>query len=645
MEYRDDGLVTAETAAEVLAPPKKYEYTLDDFFGSAPYDKLYEYICSPFIFQQEVAKMAINASEVGFKGFKGTLKVFLEAQKADARKHMVPNQTEFDGPYSELDCGEWHATDFGIYRDNIYGNREYACHHAIMPVERLVNIDTSEVKLRLAYKRPGKDKKWQTTIVGKDVVSTSRTIVQLSTQGISVTSTTASALVDFLNDIENRNYDVIPESKSIGRLGYIPGEGFSPYVDGLVFDGDASFKNLYGCVKSKGLIGNWLDTAMECRKMSVTARIMLAASFASPILSIVGSLPFFVHLWGVDSGTGKTVALMLAASVWGDPALGSYVQTFNATQVGQERTAAFLNHLPFCIDELQLTKDSRGKSNFDVYQLAQGVGRARGRRNGGIDSAPTWSCCFLTTGESPIVSGSAGAGAVNRVIDIECTAGSAVITDGQRIANALKQNYGHAGELFISKLYNPDGLEDRLDSVRGIYQDNYKELCSGDSTEKQAMAAAAILTADTLSRILVFGDSPTEAEKNALTVKDIRDFLASKEAVSAGHRAYDWLCDWVAANVNHFNTDQSAAQGETYGVLEGNMAYIIRGVFDRVVQEAGFSNSATLSYLRNNRLIEVRPGKGKGYTKTKRIGGTTPQCVWLRLNGAADLDEEDMLPL
>lgn len=636
MIFQDDGLVTVETAAEVMEPPKKYEYTLDDFFGSEPFDTLYKFIGAPFIFQQEVAKMAINAAEVGFKGFKSTLKVYLDARKEDQRKNLIPNQTEFDGPYKELDCGEWHSTDFGIYRDNAYGNREYACSHAIMPVERLVNIDTAEVKLKLAYKRPGRDKKWQTTIVGKDVVSTSRTIVQLAMQGISVTSTSATALVDYLNDIENRNYDVIPESKSIGRLGYIPGEGFSPYVEGLVFDGDASFRNLYGSVKAKGSIGKWLDTALECRKMSVTARIMLAASFASPILSIVGSLPFFVHLWGVDSGTGKTVGLMLAASVWGDPALGSYTQTFNSTQVGQERTAAFLNHLPLCIDELQLTKDSRGRTNFDVYQLAQGVGRARGRRNGGIESAPTWSCCFLTTGESPIVNGSAGAGAVNRVIDIECTAGSAVIVNGQKIANSLKQNYGFAGQSFVSKLY---GSEQTLEIVRDMYNDHYKELCQGDSTEKQAMAAAAILTADDLATHWIFEDGME------LTTKDIREFLASKEAVSAGRRAYDWLCDWVASNANHFNSDQAAAVGETYGVLEGDMAYIIRGVFDRVIQEAGFSASATLSYLRNNRLIEVRPGKGKGYTKTKRIGGTTPQCIWLRLNGSDDIGEEDMLPL
>lgn len=622
---------TGAKEVELIKPPKEYSYTIDDFLSVEPYEELYKYIAMPFVFQTEVAKMAQNATEVGFRGFKATLKVFLDAQKEEQRRNMVPNQTEFDGPYQELDCGEWYSTDFGIYRDNAYGNREYACSHPILPVERLVNIDTGEVKLKMAYKRPGRDKKWQTTIIGKDVISTSRTIVQLASQGISVTSNSASVLVDYLNDIENRNYDAIPESKSIGRLGYIEGEGFSPYVDGLVFDGDASFRNLYGAVQSHGSETEWYKIACECRTMSVTARILLAASFASPLLSVVGSLPFFVHLWGVDSGTGKTVALMLAASVWGNPAVGSYTQTFNGTQVGQERTAAFLNHLPMCLDELQLTKNSKGQSNFDVYQLAQGVGRARGKKSGGVEMVPTWSCCFLTTGESPLTSGSAGAGAVNRVIDIECTAGTVAIKEGHRVANALKRNYGWAGQLFVDKLY---GSEKIRDQVREIYQDFFRDLCDGDSTEKQAMAAAAILTADALATLWIFQDD------NELTVEEIKTFLASKEAVSAGNRAYDWLCDWVASNVNRFYSQDTPPTGETYGVIENSTAYINRGVFNRVVQEAGFSGSATLSYLKSSGKIEA---SGRKYTKCKRVNGVRTECVVLRLpTEDSDLDD---LPL
>ena len=624
-----------------LALPEKYEYTFEDFLGTEPYEKLCQLLPMERIFRLEKAKVAARAKSVKFSGFEGIMSAFIKEYQREKRQNMIANYTEFGDQIMELCCEHWVSTDRGIYRDSLNGGKEYACAHAIMPIKRLVNIDTGEVKIALAYKPPGKYKQWRTTIVDKTTIATSRSITALASQDIAVTSSNASVLVDYLNDMQMINYDVIEECKSIGRLGYIPGEGFSPYVEGLVFDGDASFRNLYQSVESRGSIGTWYETAMECRRQSLTARIMLAASFASPILSLVGSLPFFVHLWGVDSGTGKTVALMLAASVWGNPALGSYVQTFNGTQVGQERTAAFLNHLPVCLDELQLTKDSKGKTNFDVYQLAQGVGRSRGKKSGGVELTPTWSCCFLTTGESPLTSISAGAGAVNRVIDIECTAGSAVLTDGQRISGNLKRNYGFAGQIFVERLYKDEKTQD---AVRQIYQDNFRDLCAGDSTEKQAMAAAAIITADLLASQWVFHDDDETARKLVLDVNDIQEFLASKEAVSAGRRAYDWLCDWVGSNVNRFFNPELPAVGDCYGIIENNTAYINRGVFNKVIQEAGYSYAATLSYLKANSLIETR---GRAFTKSKRINGIRTECVVLNLQAEwdGDCDPDDLLPM
>lgn len=628
------------TEAELTLVPD-YDYSAADFATPVPYERLYELRGSPFIYEMAKEKMAANADRVGFKTFKSLLQKYNKAQLDAKRRNLIPNQTEFDGQSIELNCGTWESTDWGIFRDLPNGGRECACAHPIMPISRLINIDTGEVKLALAFKPPGREKKWRTTIVDKSTVSTARNITSLATQGISVTSNSASALVDYINDMENLNYDIIPEQKSIGRLGYVPGEGFSPFVDGLVFDGDASFRNLYHAVTSSGSQTEWLKTAMECRRQSLTARIMLAASFASPILSMVGSLPFFVHLWGVDSGTGKTVALMLAASVWGNPAPGNYVQSFNGTQVGQERTAAFLNHLPMCLDELQLTKDGKGRSNFDVYQLAQGVGRARGKKSGGVEMTPTWSCCFLTTGESPLTSVSAGAGAVNRVIDIECTAGAVVLTDGQRISGSLKRNYGWAGRDFVERLYKD---EKTRETVQEIYNENFRELCSGDSTEKQAMAAAAIITADFLASQWIFHDSMDDATELVLDVEDIRNFLASKEAVSAGKRAYDWLCDWVASNVNRFVNQDTPPIGDCYGVIENNTAYINRSVFNRVLQDAGYSYAATLSYLKSSNLIETR---GRAFTKGKRINGVLSECVVLKLLSEWDdpVADNELLPM
>lgn len=604
--------------------PEAYHYRYDDFLSEEPYEKLYSFFGVPFVMNQELTKMAANAKAVGFTGLRTQWKCYLEMKNQERKQQaaLVPNQTEFDEQLMELNCGSWESTDFGISRINKFGAREYACTHPIMPVERLVNIDTGEVKLKIAYKRPGRGKRWQYVIISKETASDPKLLNKaMSAIGVSVNQKSAPILMEYLTEIEDLNYDAIPESKSIGRLGYIQGEGFSPYVENLVFDGDACYRNLYSSVMSHGSEVEWFKIASECRTMSVTARIMLAASFASPILSIVGSLPFFVHLWGVDSGTGKTVALMLAASVWGNPAVGSYVQTFNGTQVGQERTAAFLNQLPMCLDELQLTKDSRGRSNFDVYQLAQGVGRSRGKKSGGVEMVPTWSCCFLTTGESPITSLSSGAGAMNRVIDIECTAGTVAVRDGHRVANALKQHYGFAGRMFVDRIYRDEKTQDQ---IRELYQATFKDLCDGDSTEKQAMAAAAILTADALVTEWIFKDG------NCLTFDEITEFMATKAAVSAGARAYDWLINWIDENQNHFYHDDNEPNLDCYGEYDDCYAYINQNVFRSALEGEGFNSKATLSYLRSNGLIEVE--KPDAFTKLKRIRGSRPQRrIWLRL--------------
>ena len=631
--------MTEAPEVEVIQKPFDFSrFTLDKYEDYTAHQYLYDnFYGQSRLYLLAAGEMAKAAKAVGFSGFKQSMKDFVTIENEARRRDLPSKQTEFTDQPLVLDCGQWDCSDRGVFRVGRLGGREMACSHPIMPVERLRSLDTGELKIRLAFCRSGR---WQSVILDAATIATTRTITPaLASQDISVTSATAPALVDFLSEVSDLNRDLIPESKSIGRLGHIPGYGFSPYVPDLVFDGEASFKNLYDTIKQEGSIGAWYDAIMECRRMSVTAKILIAASFAAPILSIVGALPFFVHLWGVDSGTGKTVGLMAAASVWGNPALGSYIQTFNATQVGHERTAAFLNHLPMCIDELQLTKDSHGRSNFDVYQLAQGVGRARGKRSGGIEQTPTWSTCFLTTGESPIYGEASGAGAVNRVLNIECTAGDAVIRDGQRISGVLKQNYGFAGYIFVEKLYSSEKI---LQQVRECYNEHFHELRQGDSTEKQAMAAAAILTADFLASLWIYHDDG----ETVLTAEDIAQFLASRDSVSAGKRAYDWLCDWVSANTNSFYHDEFAPLRDVFGIIEGNLAYINRAVFNDALQKEGFTPLSVLSYLRANHLIQDR--SGKSYTRSRRIGGVRTECVVL-ITGVNCAEESmcagEMLPL
>ncbi len=607
----------------------RYTYTLDDFASSEePYREVYLQP-SQFMRERALEAMAAEASATGFKGFKKIYGAFVRSLRSVNENNGAGeiNPTDFPEQPMELDAGEWHCDYSGVRRVKAYSD-DIACLHPIMPVERLVNIDTGEEKLKIAYY---KGRYWREIIVGKNELFDSSKIIKLAAVGVSVTSQTARFLSEYLCTIEALNYDRLPESESVSRLGYIgSGENFSPYVDGVIFDGDANYGTIYNAVTQKGSFEKWLETALECRRRSITAQIMLAASFASILIDKIGGLCFFVHLWGVESGTGKTVALMLAASVWGDPEIGKYIQTFNATQVGHEKTAAFLNNLPMCIDELQLSKDSHGKSKFDVYQLSQGVGRTRGTKSGGIDATPKWSLCILTTGESPITSESSGAGAVNRVIDIECRAKEAVISDGLGVSQIIKQNYGHAGKVFVDAL-----TEEAVEEAKKIYAKTFKELSSGSTTEKQAMAAAMLLTADELADRFVFKTG------NHLTVSQISEFLKSKASVSAGERGYSYMCSWVAMNSNRFRADNE--NSDIYGVIseDGEYAYINAAVFRKAARDAGFDDRALLSWLKTNSLILTR---GRNMTRGKRINKVNVECVVMKLpseNGEVKFDNID----
>lgn len=593
---------------------------------TAAFEWVYQFHDSKFTESRMLEKISRYLNETfKIRNFKSLYKDYLVEIKGI--RSSATNYSNFDNQPLELFTGEWEADDNSIRRTSS-DETIVACCHPIMPVERLINIDTGLEKLKIAF---SKGKRWRDIIVEKRVVANASKIIDLSDYGISVTSENAKYLVKFLSDVENLNYELIPQKNSFSRLGYIKDEGFIPYVDNLVFDGDLNYKTIFNSIKSNGNFDKWLDEIRKVRRYSKSAEIIIAASFASPLIKICNAQVFFTHLWSSASGTGKTVALMAAASVWADPNLGTYIQTFNSTQVGQERLAAFLNQLPLMIDELQL---NNSKNGFNVYQLSEGVGRSRGNKYGGIDATPTWANAILTTGETPLISTCSGAGAYNRVIDIECKSTEKVIEDGQKTTTIIKNNYGFAGKEFVKKLYESETV---IQSVKDYFSTAYKELCSNDTTEKQAMAAALIVTADKFATDWIFKDG------NYLSVSEISSYLASKAEVSLGERGYKYMCDWVSINANRFirsNCVEEKETGDIYGVLDDKRAYIIASAFRKAAEDAGFNSSALLSFLKEHKLIETR---GRNMTRGKRIKGTLTECVSLQLPTEEDDDQNEKI--
>lgn len=591
------------------------EYTKKDFLeGTEPYEVLYRYREDKFQLMQLLEQMAEIAAGVGVKGFKTLFKRYCEAQQKAAGR-SIPNATNFDGQPLELDCGDWIADDNGIRIATPFGE-VLACIHPILPTLRLVNLDTNTEKLQLAYRKGGL---WRQVIADKRTLAAASAIISLADVGVAVNSENAKWLVRYLHDAENLNYDRIEERKSVGRLGWVKDYGFAPYVDDLVFDGDAACKGLFESVKSSGSYETWLELARKVRQESIYGRLLMAASFASVLVQPLNCLPFFLHLWG-GTEAGKTVGEMLAASLWADPRVGRYIQTFNSTLVGKERAAAFVGNLPLILDELQI---ANGQSSFDkdIYMLSEGVGRTRGNKQGGVDLTPTWANCIITNGEMPLISAASGGGAVNRIIEIECE--EALFSDPKHVADTVLKNYGFAGKKALDWLaqYDPD-----FATVRALYRVYMQEFDKRDTTGKQSMAMSLVLVADFVLSNAIFEDT------QSLKPEDVQQFLKTRQEVSVYERAYAYILETLVANKNRFE-DGDDDKNEVWGTHDSYYFYVIRSRFEQICRDGGYHSKAVLSWMKRTGRIEVPK---KGYTKLKRVNGEPIHCVWIVKEKAED---------
>lgn len=589
------------------------EFTAEQYkYTDVPYQWLYEQRRNKFLLKQLTLRMQEKAGAVGVRGFVSIFNAYCESM-AQREGVTLERVTEFTGQPIELLCGDYICSDSGVALMDKFGYTNMICCHPIEPVRRLVNIDTGEERLEIAYR---KGKVWRSIIIEKTALASSTQILKLAGIGVMVNSENAKPLSTYLFNLEELNYERMPEIKSCGRLGWVLDNGFSPYVEDLIFDGEAYFKKLFDAVKSNGDFELWKKEMIKVRAEKSVARFFLAASFASVILAPCGLLPFFVHLWG-DKELGKSVSLMVAASVWANPKVGEYITTFNSTDVGLEMMTSFLNNLPLCMDEMQIQASS-GVKDFDkmLYKLTEGSGRLRGAKEGGIRAITTWKNCILTTGEYPILTDKSMGGASVRVIEVECL--KEVYSDFSSLCDVIQNNYGIAGAEFIQYLQS-DGAIDR---VRNLQKQFYQEIIKRDKSTKQAGSASAILTADAIATELFFNDG------NALTVNDISDVLDSKKETDQNARALQFVYELVATNPSHFALNEyGECRVELWGTIDTDCIYIVKSVFDREMNNGGFNSTSFLSWAKRRGYIKF--DKDGRRTKKKKVGNAVVNTVCL----------------
>lgn len=547
----------------------------------------------------------------------------VERQLQQAAKKRPPqsldNWTNFDGPYERMYCGAWIAREDGVWVQDTGRPDVQACYHPILPIERLKNVETGEEQIKLAYKRNGR---WDEVIVPKTMVTSANRIVALSGRGIAVTSENAKLLVRYLADVENMNEKYIGVQYSSSKLGWVKND-FLPYDTEILFDGDSRFKQVFESIRPCGSAAAWYGHVRQLRRSGrMEARLMLAASFASVLVAPLGGLPFIVDLWGETEG-GKTVTLMLAASVWADPDGNNYIGDFKSTDVALEARADVLNSLPLILDDTSKVS-AKIRDNFEgiVYDLCSGKGKSRSNKDLGINRENRWRNAILTNGERPLTSYVSQGGAINRVLEVEC--GRKVFDDPHKTAETLKGNYGYAGKDFIAAVRQM-GIEE----IRAIQEQFLRLLYDDEKMQKQSLALSIVLTADRIATDRLFQDG------QYISLEDARKVLVDRAELSDNERCYQYILSEIDMNAARFDPLGPAA--EKWGVVENGYAILYNNAMDGICRRGGFSKQAFLSWALQKGLLQGQAGNP---TKVKKINGKSARCVWLKLEEDPPTDEK-----
>lgn len=483
-----------------------------------------------------------RAAKLGNKTkFKKQVKLFLQNKAKTDGNSAKGNRTNFTNQPFSLQCGEWTTDDNGVYREVQTANggvrTEYASHIPIMPIERLENRESHKTSITLLYGNALNKRR----TVEKSVISNSRLIVSLSDYGVDVTSESAKHLVNYLNTVINLNRNTIPKQESVSRLGWFDTE-FIPYDGNAVLDNADTATDLINAVTEQaGTLEEWADYIRPLRENNLYFRLVLAASFASVLAEKVNALPFFVHLWG-GTGSGKTVALMAAASVWGNPKQGKYLLTLNMTANALMEISAMLYNLPLIGDELQTIKSRYENYDKIVMQLTEGISRGRMNSSLKVQEQKAWKNVFITNGEEPIAQSNSGGGAVNRVIELECT--EKLIPNGNETVNFITNHYGVAGRKFIEHIKAKP-----LEQLQEEFSTCFNMLMQlTDTTDKQALAMALLFVADSNADECIF-------HSKEMDIKQVAEMLKTNAQVDVAERAFTAIVDIIATNGDKFDRE------------------------------------------------------------------------------------------
>jgi uncharacterized protein (DUF927 family) len=223
-------------------------------------------------------------------------------------------------------------------------------------------------------------------------------------------------------------WPVEARARCVERLGWhgavyvTPAESIGQDAEIVVFQNAHAIEPAFSVA---GTVDEWRASVAALAAGNSRLVFSLSVAFAGALADIAGEDSGGFHLRG-SSSSGKTTALKVAASVWGDP--NTFPRLWRATANGLEGLAALHNDGLLILDELsQMDPKEAGEA---AYLLANGQGKARASRSGTARQVSRWRLLFMSAGEESLtalmarVGKKANTGQEIRLADIDADAGA-----------------------------------------------------------------------------------------------------------------------------------------------------------------------------------------------------------------------------
>lgn len=239
--------------------------------------------------------------------------------------------------------------------------------------------------------------------------------------------------------------------------------------------------------KSSGTLEEWKTEVAAKSVGNSRLSFMLCAALTGPMLFLTGGENGGFHIVG-ESSKGKSTALRMAASIYGDQA--GHFKSWRTTDNAAESLAIFSNDGCLILDEIG---EAPARACGDMaYMLANGLGKARANRDGQARAVSQWRTTFLSSGEITLtqklseVEKKAQAGQSVRVVEFlaDAGAGTGVFEDchGMRpsdfaikIKEVSSKFYGTAGPAFIEALIKKGEIANEINNICADFSNKYCE--------------------------------------------------------------------------------------------------------------------------------------------------------------------------